>query len=164
MQASFCNRLQNEAKITQTRKAQIAHFQGAATGKTLILHSKNPSDALTRRASSRFGHTCEKSRSTALQIFAMIASPGLGTESVMVRGSGQRRIESSATAVGMAALTLALSSATASAAPDQGYLARAPEDEVVYFLLPDRFANGDPANDRGGLKGDRLKTGYDPTS
>ena len=94
----------------------------------------------------------------------MIASPGLGTESVMVRGSGQRRIESSATAVGMAALTLALSSATASAAPDQGYLARAPEDEVVYFLLPDRFANGDPANDRGGLKGDRLKTGYDPTS
>src|SRR3546814_20568651 len=32
-----------------------------------------------------------------------------------------------------------------------------------YFVLPDRFANGDPANDRGGLSGDRLTTGYDPT-
>ncbi|HVI97921.1 MAG TPA: alpha-amylase family glycosyl hydrolase [Sphingomonas sp.] len=40
---------------------------------------------------------------------------------------------------------------------------RLPQDEVIYFLLPDRFANGDPANDRGGLSGDRLTTGYDPT-
>lgn len=39
---------------------------------------------------------------------------------------------------------------------------RAPEDEVIYFLLPDRFANGDPSNDEGGLTGDRLATGYDP--
>lgn len=42
--------------------------------------------------------------------------------------------------------------------------ARLPQDEVIYFLLPDRFENGDKANDRGGLKGDRLKTGFDPTS
>lgn len=34
--------------------------------------------------------------------------------------------------------------------------------EQFYFVLPDRFANGDPANDRGGLQGDRLDTGYDP--
>jgi glycosidase len=39
---------------------------------------------------------------------------------------------------------------------------RPPQDDVVYFLLPDRFANGDPANDRGGLEGDRLRTGFDP--
>jgi glycosidase len=39
---------------------------------------------------------------------------------------------------------------------------RPPEDEVIYFLLPDRFANGDSANDSGGLTGDRLVTGYDP--
>lgn len=44
------------------------------------------------------------------------------------------------------------------------YRDRLPEDEVIYFLLPDRFENGDPANDRGGLTGDRLKTGYDPTA
>ena len=41
--------------------------------------------------------------------------------------------------------------------------ARAPEVEVLYFLLPDRFENGDPANDRGGLEGGRLATGFDPS-
>ncbi|MGW7367501.1 pullulanase-type alpha-1,6-glucosidase [Streptomyces sp. NPDC054841] len=35
--------------------------------------------------------------------------------------------------------------------------------EQFYFVLPDRFANGDSANDRGGLTGSRLETGYDPT-
>ncbi len=41
---------------------------------------------------------------------------------------------------------------------------RPPQDEIIYFLLPDRFENGDPRNDRGGLKGDRLRTGFDPIS
>ncbi|RRR85581.1 pullulanase-type alpha-1,6-glucosidase [Streptomyces sp. RP5T] len=35
--------------------------------------------------------------------------------------------------------------------------------EQFYFVLPDRFANGDASNDRGGLTGSRLSTGYDPT-
>ncbi|MGW2274025.1 pullulanase-type alpha-1,6-glucosidase [Streptomyces yangpuensis] len=35
--------------------------------------------------------------------------------------------------------------------------------EQFYFVLPDRFANGDPGNDRGGLTGTRLQTGLDPT-
>jgi len=39
---------------------------------------------------------------------------------------------------------------------------RAPEEEVVYFVLPDRFANGDEANDRGGIAGGRLDHGFDP--
>jgi len=59
-----------------------------------------------------------------------------------------------------AAPALAQSPAPAQAAD---FRQRLPEDEVIYFLLPDRFANGDPANDRGGLEGDRLATGYDPT-
>ncbi|HEX4847875.1 MAG TPA: alpha-amylase family glycosyl hydrolase [Novosphingobium sp.] len=42
--------------------------------------------------------------------------------------------------------------------------ARPPEQEVVYFVLPDRFENGDPKNDRGGIKGDRLRHGFDPTA
>ena len=29
--------------------------------------------------------------------------------------------------------------------------------------MADRFANGDTANDTGGLTGDRLQTGFDPT-
>ncbi|WOE75519.1 alpha-amylase family glycosyl hydrolase [Alterisphingorhabdus coralli] len=41
--------------------------------------------------------------------------------------------------------------------------ARLPQDEIIYFVLPDRFANADPDNDRGGLTGGALKTGYDPT-
>ncbi|MFF0742677.1 pullulanase-type alpha-1,6-glucosidase [Streptomyces sp. NPDC004111] len=35
--------------------------------------------------------------------------------------------------------------------------------EQFYFVLPDRFANGDTGNDRGGLTGTRLEHGYDPT-
>jgi Alpha amylase, catalytic domain len=46
----------------------------------------------------------------------------------------------------------------------QDYRTRLPEDEVIYFLLPDRFENGDTANDKGGLKGGRLVTGFDPTA
>nr|WP_234029196.1 alpha-amylase family glycosyl hydrolase [Aurantiacibacter spongiae] len=42
------------------------------------------------------------------------------------------------------------------------YLAREPSEEVVYFVLPDRFENGNSVNDTGGLAGDRLSTGYDP--
>lgn len=42
--------------------------------------------------------------------------------------------------------------------------ARPVEDDVIYFLLPDRFDNGDPSNDRGGLTGGPLNTGYDPTN
>src|SRR5947209_4874644 len=53
----------------------------------------------------------------------------------------------------LAATALALLAATA-AHPD--YRSRLPEDEVIYFVLPDRFENGDPSNDRGGLSGDRL--------
>lgn len=51
----------------------------------------------------------------------------------------------------------------AAATAQTDYRARLPEDEVIYFVLPDRFANGDPSNDRGGLSGDRLHTGFDPT-
>lgn len=37
------------------------------------------------------------------------------------------------------------------------------EDEIIYFVMPDRFENGDASNDRGGIDGGRLKDGYDPT-
>ncbi|MFJ3403685.1 pullulanase-type alpha-1,6-glucosidase [Promicromonospora sp. NPDC090134] len=36
-------------------------------------------------------------------------------------------------------------------------------DERFYFVMTDRFANGDASNDEGGLDGDRLTTGFDPT-
>src|SRR3954454_14756151 len=37
-------------------------------------------------------------------------------------------------------------------------------DQDFYFVMGDRFANGDTANDTGGLTGDRLVTGFDPTA
>jgi alpha-amylase len=49
-----------------------------------------------------------------------------------------------------------------------GYARHAPRpgltDQDFYFVMGDRFANGDPANDNGGLTGDRLVTGFDPTA
>ncbi len=55
--------------------------------------------------------------------------------------------------------------AAASAQPRDGkdFRQRLPQDEVMYFVLPDRFANGNPSNDRGGLAGTRLQHGFDPT-
>lgn len=35
--------------------------------------------------------------------------------------------------------------------------------QVFYFVLTDRFANGDPRNDQGGIAGTRDQHGFDPT-
>ncbi|AGL18842.1 alpha-amylase [Actinoplanes sp. N902-109] len=62
----------------------------------------------------------------------------------------------------------AVPSTPASAAP-AAFVATAPDttpapaNEQFYFVLPDRFADGSTANNTGGLTGDRLATGYDPT-
>lgn len=59
---------------------------------------------------------------------------------------------------------IALPASAQSEAVDLRALRERPaEDEVIYFLLPDRFANGDPWNDQGGFSGGRLVTGFDPT-
>ncbi|MCI3270202.1 pullulanase-type alpha-1,6-glucosidase [Streptomyces cylindrosporus] len=77
-------------------------------------------------------------------------------------------------AVAVAALAAALIQPLAAHAdappgpPSDTELAAAParhDDtrEQFYFVMPDRFANGDTSNDEGGLTGSRLSTGYDPT-
>lgn len=58
-------------------------------------------------------------------------------------------------------MLLACGSLPAAAEP---YRERPAAGETVYFVLPDRFENGDPGNDAGGLTGDRLHTGFDPAS
>lgn len=40
---------------------------------------------------------------------------------------------------------------------------QAGSDERFYFVMTDRFANGDASNDTGGIDGDRLDHGFDPT-
>jgi glycosidase len=52
----------------------------------------------------------------------------------------------------------------AAAAGAPGFRDRLPQDEVIYFVIPDRFRNGDPSNDRGGLVGEPRVTGFDPAS
>ncbi|MFI9765742.1 pullulanase-type alpha-1,6-glucosidase [Streptomyces sp. NPDC052415] len=63
---------------------------------------------------------------------------------------------------------VAAGAATPPAPPSDARLAAEPARhdvtrEQFYFVLPDRFANGDTGNDKGGLTGSRLATGYDPT-
>ena len=63
----------------------------------------------------------------------------------------------------LAAVALATPLAAQDSAAKTELRARAPNQEVVYFVLPDRFENGDPKNDTGGIKGGRLQHGFDPT-
>lgn len=42
------------------------------------------------------------------------------------------------------------------------YSERPITDDVMYFVMPDRFNNGDTSNDRGGIAGDAQMHGYDP--
>ncbi|MFD7702557.1 pullulanase-type alpha-1,6-glucosidase [Streptomyces caelestis] len=81
-----------------------------------------------------------------------------------------RRVAAVTVAALAAALVqpLAARAAPLPAPPSDAKLAKSPARhdltrEQFYFVLPDRFANGDPRNDRGGLTGSRLSTGYDPT-
>jgi len=60
--------------------------------------------------------------------------------------------------IGLAAVASGCSRET----PVAEFRDRLPQDEVIYFVLPDRFANGDRSNDRGGIPGDRLQHGFDP--
>ncbi|WP_234542095.1 pullulanase-type alpha-1,6-glucosidase [Streptomyces shenzhenensis] len=81
-----------------------------------------------------------------------------------------RRVAAVAVAALAAALVqpLAAHAAAPPAPPSDAKLAAVParhDDtrEQFYFVMPDRFANGDTGNDEGGLTGSRLSTGYDPT-
>jgi glycosidase len=49
--------------------------------------------------------------------------------------------------------------ASLSAPPQQSSLA----SQRIYFVMPDRYANGDTSNDTGGLSGPPGVTGFDPT-
>ena len=73
-------------------------------------------------------------------------------------------------ALGLTAVAVVVSSGgvaaartAAQAAPATDFRARLPQDEVIYFLLPDRFENGSPDNDTGGIAGGKLQHGFDPT-
>ncbi|MGZ8783145.1 MAG: alpha-amylase family glycosyl hydrolase [Gaiellaceae bacterium] len=83
-----------------------------------------------------------------------------------------RRFVSAAIAAGLLATIPAAATPVATLPPTPsgealGILGRAPvrtsiAHQRIYFVFPDRYANGDPANDRGGRVGIRSVTGHDP--
>ncbi|WP_327428179.1 pullulanase-type alpha-1,6-glucosidase [Streptomyces sp. NBC_01236] len=86
------------------------------------------------------------------------------------RSAQRRRVAAVAVAALAAAFLqpLAARADTPPAPPSDAKLAAEPSRhddtrEQFYFVMPDRFANGDTSNDEGGLTGSRLSTGYDPT-
>ncbi|GAA4441006.1 pullulanase-type alpha-1,6-glucosidase [Phytohabitans houttuyneae] len=74
----------------------------------------------------------------------------------------KRSVLLSVAAVSTLLISTAPASAAAEKAPPPAKHEITAKAEQFYFMLPDRFANGDRRNDRGGLAGDRLATGYDP--
>lgn len=58
---------------------------------------------------------------------------------------------------------LAMATTTASHAVSLNAQDRLIQDEIFYFVLPDRFANGDAKNDNGGIIGTADVNGFDPT-
>ncbi|MES1247575.1 MAG: alpha-amylase family glycosyl hydrolase, partial [Actinomycetota bacterium] len=73
---------------------------------------------------------------------------------------------SASAALGVLALAVALLGATASSSPGPSVVPKAPslDGDRIYFVMTDRYADGDPANDSGGVTGTRNQTGYDPSS
>jgi glycosidase len=72
----------------------------------------------------------------------------------------------------LAAAALGVATASSDAGPPTGAtlaaLSQLPAQsslasQRIYFVMPDRYANGDASNDAGGLSGPRARTGYDPT-
>jgi len=61
------------------------------------------------------------------------------------------------------AITALSALASAAQAAPESYRLRKPQDEVIYFVLPDRFENGDATNDHGGPDKGALVDGFDPT-
>ncbi|MDB5421050.1 MAG: alpha-amylase, partial [Brevundimonas sp.] len=72
------------------------------------------------------------------------------------RRTGIRRAAAMASAALACMIMPVAASAQAAPSAASDFRARLPQDEVIYFLLPDRFENGDRANDTGGIAGGRL--------
>jgi glycosidase len=83
-----------------------------------------------------------------------------------------RRFASGIAALAAAAVLVAAAGADGAAGPPTGAALQQLEQlpaqsslasQRIYFVMPDRYANGTTANDTGGLTGTRDQTGLDPT-
>ena len=92
---------------------------------------------------------------------AALAATTAVTLALLGCAGAQERAERENTA---GATPVPAAAATATTAPDLARADRLPMDEVVYFMLPDRFENGSSDNDTGGVEGGSLEHGFDPTA
>ncbi|MDX6485943.1 MAG: hypothetical protein QOF43_1096 [Gaiellaceae bacterium] len=71
-------------------------------------------------------------------------------------------------AAGVALVVAVAGSSTRAAGPPASLAVPGPVSSLasdrIYFVMTDRYANGDPSNDSGGVTGNRNTTGYDPSS
>jgi alpha-amylase len=89
-----------------------------------------------------------------------------------MRSRASRSVSALACAIALSATLLSASSASRDAPPSGAELASLAQPgppsglarDRIYFVMTDRYANGDPSNDTGGVSGGRQVTGYDPTS
>ena len=91
-----------------------------------------------------------------------------------IRASGSATCAARTSALVVAALCLTVTAALAAdpkpptptgavlAALSQPPQRTAFASQRIYFVMPDRYANADPTNDRGGRSGSRVATGFDP--
>ena len=63
----------------------------------------------------------------------------------------------------LSVLTVAVTPAVAHQRDARHSLRGAETDQNFYFVMADRFENGDTANDTGGIPGDKYQHGFDPT-
>ena len=80
-----------------------------------------------------------------------------------MRRNGTMR-NSAAMRLAVASVAAVMASSALAQAPETDFRQRPPQDEVIYFLLHDRFANGDPGNDDGGYGPDPLRSGFNPAN
>ncbi|MGD8148671.1 pullulanase-type alpha-1,6-glucosidase [Ornithinimicrobium sp. Y1694] len=92
---------------------------------------------------------------------AMLAAPMLASTT----GSPASAVSPSAGVLGAASVAGSTSSTVTQEDRDlsRDSLRESTTREQFYFVMADRFANGDPSNDTGGIEGDRYDHGFDPT-
>ena len=74
---------------------------------------------------------------------------------------GMKRLGAVIAGIGLTLCTLGVSGLAANAVPTEFHMAKHP---VIYFVMLDRFANGDAANDHGNINGGSSKDGFDPAA
>lgn len=79
-------------------------------------------------------------------------------------GGPENREQFDAAATEFGATINPVNSVPQGAIPRLPYDKRPALDDIIYFVLPDRFENGDPNNDTGGIDGAPLDHGFDPAN